>query len=103
MTAHSSLYASYFDTPAWAFKRAQRIAHAKGRCEHVAGGARCGQKATTVHHKTYRRLGHERLSDLLALCEEHHAQADEARREALLRRNGKAEGWGKRAWRAIFG
>lgn len=103
MTAHSSFYDTYFDTPDWALIRSRRIAHARGRCEHVAGGARCEQKATTVHHLTYARLGHERLSDLIALCETHHAEADAARREAMLRRTVRRESWLERTWRAIFG
>lgn len=28
----------------------------------------CGEEATEVHHLTYRRLGHEPLEDLIAVC-----------------------------------
>lgn len=34
---------------------------------------KCGTtKNLEVHHKTYKNLGHEKLSDLLLLCHEHH-------------------------------
>jgi hypothetical protein len=28
-----------------------------------------------IHHRTYERLGHERIEDLVPLCDEHHGEA----------------------------
>src|SRR4051812_49177503 len=35
-------------------------------------GDRCRHRATQVHHKTYERLGHERMEDLAACCRSCH-------------------------------
>lgn len=43
----------------------------------------CGSRNYQLHHRTYQRLGRERLPDLAPLCHEHHEAAHEliARRE----------------------
>lgn len=104
MTPLSTRYFEYLASPAWAAKRAHRIAHAKGRCEHVEGHERCEAKAVTVHHKTYERFGNERMSDLTALCNHHHSEADAARRARMLKRaQPKPVYFLRRWWRAVFG
>lgn len=35
----------------------------------------CNGRAYDVHHKTYDRLGRERMSDLMVLCRYHHTKA----------------------------
>jgi predicted HNH restriction endonuclease len=35
-----------------------------------------------MHHKTYKRFGAERLTDLLPLCSKHHAMTHKVVREA---------------------
>jgi 5-methylcytosine-specific restriction endonuclease McrA len=60
-------YKKYMASAAWKKKRDAVIARAAGNCE------RCGtpfadQGVTTCHHVTYVRFGHERLTDLIAIC-----------------------------------
>jgi len=56
-------YTAYIASPEWKAKRAQVLKRAGGWCE------KCGKyKATQVHHKTYRNLFRESLTDLLAVC-----------------------------------
>jgi 5-methylcytosine-specific restriction endonuclease McrA len=65
-----AVYGAYLKSPEWAERRRRVLARAEGRCE------RCGhERATQVHHLTYRRVGAEWLKDLLAICNachEHH-------------------------------
>ena len=49
------------DTPEWKEKRAKVLKRDGMLCV-------CGGRATEVHHKTYKNLGSEPLSDLVALC-----------------------------------
>lgn len=53
----------------------------------------CGLPSTTlsVHHLTYDRFGHERMSDLQVLCKGCHEEADE-KREAEVRARAQ-EAW----------
>lgn len=63
-------YDAYLKSPEWIELRRQVLDRAGGRCE------RCGQeRATQVHHLTYRRVGAEWPQDLQAICNgchEHH-------------------------------
>ncbi len=34
----------------------------------------CGQENVVLHHRTYERLGRERLSDVVPLCNSHHME-----------------------------
>lgn len=34
----------------------------------------CGQENVSLHHRTYERLGRERLSDVVPLCQSHHRE-----------------------------
>ena len=36
----------------------------------------CGRADVQMHHRSYRRLGEERASDLVALCEDHHYEVE---------------------------
>ena len=87
----SRLYIRYLHTTAWHAKRQQRLAIAGGRCEWRVLFWRCKERhALECHHRTYRRLGNERMSDLAMLCKFHHGLADRLRRArvALLRKMG---------------
>lgn len=42
----------------------------------------CGAWGTDLHHRTYRRLGEERLGDLVPLCREHHRELHHRARAA---------------------
>lgn len=63
------------NSAAWKSKRAKIIAREKCRCRHCHRSGRL-----EVHHLNYDRLGHERLSDLVALCPKCHRAADIARK-----------------------
>lgn len=70
---HSLLYVLYLRSPIWRLRRRLWILQAGGRCE------RCrSRRRLTIHHRSYRRLGHERRTDVTVLCwdchrREHHA------------------------------
>ena len=72
ITPHSPQYISYLHSAAWSVKRDQVLIRAQHRCEH------CERENVPlqVHHRHYRSLGKEKLSDLSALCSECHAAAD---------------------------
>jgi 5-methylcytosine-specific restriction endonuclease McrA len=62
-------YEAYLTTPAWQARRQQVLARANYVCEG------CGQQpASQAHHLTYRRLEHEMLFDLVAICMDCHRQ-----------------------------
>ena len=61
-------YKNYLQSPAWKVKRDAVIQRDGGQCV-------CGAQATQVHHKTYKNIGKEPLSDLVALCQECHDRA----------------------------
>lgn len=77
----SCLYDTFMQSRKWREVIAPPIRErARGYCEN------CRRKTTRleVHHKTYVRFGGRELPrDLEALCEECHARADRARREAM--------------------
>lgn len=56
-------YRRYLESPEWSAKRAATFQRAYGICE-------CCESfpATQAHHLTYERIGHEELSDLMAVC-----------------------------------
>lgn len=74
MARHSRLYLTYMRSAAWFALRRVIILRAKGRCERCHKGGRL-----EVHHLTYERLGHERLTDLLAVCPSCHKVLDRER------------------------
>jgi len=60
-----SAYIAYLTSPQWKAKRLEALRAANYCCSD------CGVKKKRglhVHHRTYRRLGSERLSDLQVLC-----------------------------------
>jgi 5-methylcytosine-specific restriction endonuclease McrA len=61
-------YAAYIRSAEWQAVR-QRYFASPGMPQFCMV---CGSSAFDLHHMTYRRLGHERLSDLWPLCREHH-------------------------------
>ncbi len=71
--AHSLVYEFYLRSPLWRARRRCWILSTRGRCE--ACGRR--RRPLTIHHRTYRRLGRERRSDVIVLCWPcHHARHD---------------------------
>jgi len=60
-------YNAHMQSPEWFSLRAKVMDRAKGVCEG------CGERrATQVHHMTYKRLGHEMMFDLVAVCSKCH-------------------------------
>ena len=59
---NNGTYEAYLNSPAWRVKRNKVMSRDGGQCI-------CGAEATEVHHKTYKNIGKEPLSDLVALCE----------------------------------
>jgi len=75
-------YREYLLTPEWLRKRflvLNRIA--LNRCQLCNAPG----PGLQVHHRDYSRLGSERMTDLIALCEPCHALADAQRRLAVMR------------------
>jgi 5-methylcytosine-specific restriction endonuclease McrA len=88
---HSLLYTLYLRSPLWRLRRRLWILHACGRCQQ------CGcRRRLTIHHRTYRRLGHERRRDIEVLCWRCHQARS---RPAALRRPVT----GARALRSLAG
>lgn len=86
MKHHSAEYIEYLKSDAWNERRLARLQKAKYRCE------RCGERdRLDVHHKTYKHLGNEPLSDLIALCQSCHWAADEERRGNLVPKDALKE------------
>lgn len=60
-------YATYLESPEWARLRRRAIVRAGGRCQLCNS-----RKSLNVHHRTYTRIGEERLDDLTVLCRSCH-------------------------------
>ena len=60
---HLKAYWDYMGSPQWFELRTQVLVQSRRICAHCTA-----PNATQVHHKTYDRLGCERLDDLEALC-----------------------------------
>lgn len=60
-------YASYLRTPHWQDLRYRALLAAEHRCQSCNRGSQLD-----VHHRTYERLGEERLADLTVLCRSCH-------------------------------
>ena len=77
-------YKEYLKSDAWKIKRDKVIKRANSWCEICKV-----KRAWQVHHKTYKRIFRERLSDLIATCEtchkaEHNLLTDEEIETAIL-------------------
>jgi len=78
---HSLLYVIYLRSPLWRLRRRIWIARAGGRCQ------RCrSRRRLTIHHRTYRRLGHERRADVTVLCWDCHRRQHDPRPTSIWRR-----------------
>lgn len=62
-------YRDYIKSPEWADVKAR---YQKSRLPKKCMA--CGSKNYDLHHRTYKRLGKEWLTDLVPLCREHHDQ-----------------------------
>jgi 5-methylcytosine-specific restriction endonuclease McrA len=66
------VYAEYIRSPEWAKVKTRKFKQVGHRCEKCAK-----HTGLQVHHKTYDRLGRERLSDLQVLCSGCHEREHE--------------------------
>lgn len=57
-------YRAYIDSDAWLLMRERKFRQVGRRCQKCG----YGPYPLQVHHQTYKRLGHEWLSDLQVLC-----------------------------------
>ena len=79
--SHSLLYVIYLRSPLWRLRRRIWIVRAGGRCQ------RChSRRGLTIHHRTYRRLGHERRADVTVLCWDCHRRQHDPRPTSIWRR-----------------
>lgn len=60
----------YIQSKAWQHKRKIALWWASNRCQLCY----TDKKPLDVHHRTYCRLGRERLTDLTVLCRYHHGK-----------------------------
>ena len=73
-------YAAYIRSSAWAkVKRRYRASKLPQHC------AVCGDAKVDLHHRTYKRLGNERLTDLIPLCRPHHGDVHAMVKESANR------------------
>jgi len=79
-------YSSYISSARWKNIRKLMIKHSSNRC------TRCNtiRPNLELHHKTYERLGSERISDLEVLCVQCHEIADMERAIAGEERSREA-------------
>ncbi len=90
-------YAEYIASPAWRRLRQAALEAAGSQCQQC--GVSKWSATLEVHHLTYERFKHERLSDLVVLCESCHKKADEERRQQVQHKNERAlasarfDGW----------
>jgi 5-methylcytosine-specific restriction endonuclease McrA len=76
-------YDGYLSSPQWFKFREQVLLYWDYKCALC-----CSPRALHVHHRTYKRLGNERLNDCVALCADCHKMV--TRRRKRLASNGKA-------------
>jgi 5-methylcytosine-specific restriction endonuclease McrA len=80
----SPFYVAYMQSPEWRLYRDAVKARDGYRC------VRCGSRRhLEVDHKTYERLGHEKLSDCQALCHRCHTRVTRQRRRARRGARGR--------------
>jgi hypothetical protein len=78
--------AAYMRTSKWKKRRKAKLDQTRGQCERCSSWT--GRK--DVHHKTYERLGNERLDDLIVLCTHCHEVEDERRAAEAKQRSAAA-------------
>ncbi len=80
-------YDEYINSAAWKRKRLARLEVSGYKCENC--GISKFSARLEVHHKSYDNFGHESIEELIVLCPECHADADEQRE--IERENDRAD------------
>lgn len=86
-------YEEYLKSNKWKTKRKEKAEEQNYICQKCNKKIMCNYH---IHHKTYKRLGNERLSDLQFLCEECH---NKLHRDRQLKKNKES---GKRSFNKYF-
>ncbi len=69
--SNRKFYTEYLQSDEWQLKRLQKAKEQHYTCENCGKVVRYGFH---IHHKTYKNLGNEPLSDLMFLCESCHKE-----------------------------
>lgn len=78
-------YIAYLKSAHWRAKRKETLKYHGPKCD------KCGtDENLQVHHKTYARLGREKMKDLQILCQTHHNELHEADPKWVARQQKKA-------------
>ena len=80
----SEKYRQYLESNAWQIKRILVLSQVDC-CE----GCLCDDEPLQVHHLTYERIYQEELSDLMALCDRCHREAEDGIKKGELSRTGQ--------------
>ena len=95
-------YDEYMNSPTWKRFRDAAIKQADYRCQNC--GVSRWSVTLEVHHLTYERFKHERLSDVQVLCPDCHKIADGEREEEIRKRNfrkledARFDGWARKVY-----
>ena len=95
-------YNEYMNSPAWKRFREAAIKQADCRCQSC--GVSKWSVTLEVHHLTYERFKHERLSDVQVLCPKCHKIADGVREDQTRERNyqklenARFDGWARKVY-----
>jgi len=95
-------YDAYLASKAWKAVRNDAFRRANFKCEQC--GVNHIDATLQVHHLTYAHFKHERPEDVVVLCMECHAAADERRRTQVKLANWRAledarfEGWAQKVF-----
>lgn len=95
-------YDAYLNSTAWKAVRNAAFRRANFKCEQC--GVNHIDATLQVHHLTYAHFKHERPEDVVVLCVECHAAADERRRNEMQVANQRAlesarlNGWARKVY-----
>ena len=85
-------YEEYLKTKHWRIKKMKKLASFKKKHKVKKKFCECCGKKSTIclHHKTYERVGKERLSDLVYLCMKCHEETH------IIAKDRIKKGWDKK-------
>lgn len=83
-------YDEYLRSPEWSQRRAYMIQRALNQCQMCSTKGGPNGAGLQVHHRTYRRLGHEFDADLIVLCADCHRDHHDRMQQRRERRETEA-------------